>query len=143
MSFLKELFDDVRSWLGRIPKRVRVLISNSLEVTTAIRKALNSPIAVAITDIIPGEWDNTLRDAILKAIEDTMPYLLIVDTCKQHETTEAMLQCWVTELRKHPKHVQDALLIKLAALLTAIQDNKQLRQNLYDTYTQMQVSGNK
>lgn len=143
MSFIKDLFDEIRALLGKIPKRIRVLIANSLEVTTAIRAKLDSTAAILITDLIPGDRDNELREGLIHAIDQSMPYLMVVDACKDKPTTEEMIQCWIEQLRTMPKHTQDALLIKLAALLTAIQDKKELRQNLYDTYTQMQVSGNK
>lgn len=132
----------VKAAMGIIPKKVKLYASRSLEITTTIKEMLNSPVTDIVTTIIPSEWDDHIVAALRGFIERSLPYLTIVDKCES-DNLEDMLQCWVTELRKLPEHAQNAMLLKLASLLTAMQDNDALRQRFYDLYVQMQYVDNK
>lgn len=132
-----------RNLFHTIPNKIREYASKSLEVTTALKNMLNSPVLDIVTALIPGTWDDAIRSAMVAALEKSLPYLQVVDKCKDAATLEEMVLCWLTEVRKMPQHVQNALLMKLAALLTAILDNNDLRQSHYDYYLQLLYSGNK
>jgi hypothetical protein len=133
---------NVKAAIGIIPKKVKIYVSRSLEITTAIKNVLNNPVTDIITAIIPSTWDDEAVAFIRASIEKALPYLYIVDKCDS-DNLEDMLQCWVTELRKMPEHTQNAMLLKLASLLTAMQDKDALRQRLYDLYVQLQYVENK
>jgi hypothetical protein len=126
-----------------IPADIKIYVSQALQVTTLIKKLLDNPIAVIITEIIPGDWDNKIKEAVIHALDQSLPYLLIVDRCKEHKDLPLMIACWIGELRTLPKPVQDALLVKLASLIAAYLDKKELRTSHYDLYTQLLYSGTK
>lgn len=140
-------FKDFRNWLRGlltvIPAKVKIIVSESLQVTTAIKNILNNPVADVITAIIPGDWDDKLKATVLEAIEKVLPELMAVDACKHHTELLPMLECWIDQVRAMPKHLQNATLAKLAALLAAIRDTRGLKQNEYDYYVQLLYSSNK
>ncbi len=144
---MKKLWDTLRqafrNLFKTIPADVKIYASQALDVTTKIKKLLDNPVADIITGIIPGTWDDNLKAAVLRALDESLPYLLIVDRCKEHTELPEMISCWVLELKKLPKHTQDALLAKLASLITAYLDKKELRTSHYDLYTQLLYSGMK
>lgn len=136
-EWMKDQLAKVKQFLGIIPKKVREFNSRSLTITTNIKKVLDNPAIDIVTTIIPGTWDDKAVSIFREYLAKALPYLHIVDVCKDHQELDDMLQCWVTELRKLPQHTQNAILHKLAALLTAYQDNESLRMRLYDLYVQM------
>lgn len=137
MNLLEKLFRLVQGWFVEIPRDVRLYATQSLEITRRIKGILTHPVADIVLAIIPTEWDNIVRDGLVEALNEAVKHLAIVETCKDHENTNEMLLCWVEELKKLPKHAQNAMLHKLASLLTALQHGKELKQSLYDTYTQI------
>lgn len=132
MSF----FDKIASWFKRTPNRVRIYVAYSLQITTNIRRMINSPIVDVLVDIIPTDWDKVAVHVMRDTIERVLPYLTIVDTCKDKKDVNQMMMCWLAELRKQPEPVQQALLHKFASLLTAMQDNRVMRTRDYDLFCQ-------
>lgn len=139
---MKKVIAAIAKFLGLIPKKIKIAASRSLEITNRIKKALEHPVSDIITMIIPGDWDDNLKKVILQYLNQAIPYLKVVDNCKEKDG-EDMIICWIDELKKMPKETQDALLIKLASLLTAYQDGKKLKQSLYDYFTQHIYTANK
>lgn len=137
MNLIEKLFILVRGWFTDIPRDVRVYATQALEVTSRIKGILTHPVADILLAIVPTDWDKIVRDGIVEALNEAVKHLAIVETCAAHTDTNEMLLCWVAELRKLPKHAQNAMLHKLASLLTALQHGKELKQSLYDTYTQI------
>lgn len=132
---LKSIWNSIKVALGIMPKHIEQYASQALEVTQGIKKALSNPLATVITSIIPGTWDNELKYKMEKALETVIPSLQIIEDCKGKPFDE-MLKCWVNNLSKLPPSVQAAILQKTQALLTAIQDGKNEKQNLYDLVSQ-------
>jgi len=131
---IKSIFQHVLAFFGSVPGYIRKYFSHSLEITTRIRKALASGEAIVITNLIPGDWDEDLRKKMLEALDQVLPYLQVVDTCKDKPTTEEMLVCWIGELSKLPQQLQNATLSKLSSLLTAYQDGDKSKESLYDMW---------
>jgi hypothetical protein len=140
---LKDFFHHIGDFFARIPHEVREAVSNSLAVTTAIKKFMDGPVPDILTAIIPGDWDDELKKLIREKLSQVMPYLIIVDNCKQYEDLEALMLCWIDQVKKQPKEVQDALMHKLAALLTAYQHGKAEKQSFYDFAVQLQYTHNR
>jgi hypothetical protein len=137
---LKNFFQNIGDFFARIPHEVREAVSRSLTISSAIKKLIDNPVVDVITAIIPGDWDDELKTLIRNKLAELMPYLLIVDTCKDKPTLEEMLVCWIEQVKNQPKDIQDALLHKLAALLTAYQHDKKYQQSFYDFATQLQYT---
>lgn len=133
---LRNIWQSILSiFKSKIDPKIEGYATDALKVTTNIRKWLLSPVAATLVDIIPSEWDNAVRKRLLSALETAVPALQIVDECKGKPFDE-MIKCWVTNLSKLPPSVQAAILQKCQALMTAIQDGKNEKQNLYDMVSQ-------
>lgn len=111
-------------------------IDTALSVTTAIRNLLTSPVADALTAIIPGSLDDVIRTQLVNALTKVIAALSIVDSCKQYTAINDQLNCFVTQLKQRDPQLQDAILQKLASLLAGELDGGRLKQNLYDLFTQ-------
>lgn len=137
MSIFKRIWDAIKSLLDEIPNRLPSIIDDALKVTTVIREKLQGNVAVLITDLIPGDWDDNIREGVIAALDQTIPLLSISQECGTD------VQCWGDKLAQLPQDLQDAILIKLAAKIVAALDDNKLPQNRYDFYTQAHLSGKK
>jgi len=115
-------------------------IDMALKVTTAMKQLLSSPVTDIITALIPGDLDNILRDKLLSALNKAVEALSIAKHCKQHAALNDKLKCFIEQLQISDPDLQDALLLKLASLLSGHLDGQRLRQSFYDLYTQAKYS---
>jgi hypothetical protein len=126
----------LRSLLSEFDTFVDGHIDTALEITTALKNALSSPVAVIITDIIPGDIDDTIREELVTALGKAIEALTIADACKQYTDLNDKLNCFVQQLKLADPNLQDAILQKLASLVAGLLDGGRLKQSLYDLYTQ-------
>lgn len=140
MSFCKSANKKIKELLKEFDSYIIAHIDTALKITTAIQKALKSPGAIIATALIPGDIDNTARQELIKILQIVVPTLSIVDTCKGQTTFQSLMQCFVLNLKKQDPELQQAILQKLAALITNKLDNSKLDQNLYDLFVQAQYS---
>ncbi|MES2773376.1 MAG: hypothetical protein V4722_04290 [Bacteroidota bacterium] len=136
-----------RSKIKQLVRQIgEVVLENAalaLSVTNAIKKFLSSPLGDILTAIIPGNVDDLIKARLVEALNYAIPLLEGFDTCSHESTVEEKLACLKIYLQGKYPDVADALLIKLAALITKFLDGHQLAQNQYDTAVQVQYSLNK
>lgn len=129
--------------LQQFDKYVDEHIDTALQVTTALKQMLSSPVADVVTALIPGELDNLLRQRLLIALERAITILTITEQCKKYAGTKEKVYCFVEQLKAQSPELQDALLQKLASLMTSELDGNRLKQSLYDLYTQAKYAASK
>jgi len=127
---------EIKSALKQFDQYVNTHVETALQITTALKNMLSSPVADIITAIIPGTVDNILRTQLLNALNKITEALSIVDSCKQFTDLNDKLKCFVQQLSQRDPQLQDAVLLKLSSLLAAELDGQKLKQSLYDLYTQ-------
>lgn len=129
--------------LQQIDRYIDEHTETALKITTTLKGMLESPVADIITAIIPGDADELIRKHLIAALDLATNALSIANECAAQKTLNDKLQCFVTQLRKYPPEVQDALLQKLASLLTRQLDGNKRKQSLYDLYTQAKYAAAK
>lgn len=135
-EWIAGLFSDIKRIFKSIPQEVAEHATESLQLTKWLRAALDNPITRAVLNTIPGAADDIAVAAAVNLIDKVIPYLEILNACKDITDPFERVACWANALAKLPKHSQDAYLHKLASLLTAEKDGNRLKQSLYDFYTQ-------
>ncbi len=118
-------------------------IDTALQITTALKNLLSSPVADVLTAIIPGDIDDTIKQDLIAALGKAIDVLTIADNCKQNTDVNALLACFIQQVQQRDPQLQDAILQKLASLLAAHLDGQRLKQNLYDLYTQGKYAATK
>jgi hypothetical protein len=141
--FCSKVKNKVKSLLGQFDTFVDTHIEVALQITTAMKGLLTSPVADVITALIPGSLDNTIKDKMVTALTKAVEALNIAEQCKQYTDPNEKLKCFVQQLQLRDPSLQDALLLKLASLLTSQLDGQRLKQNLYDLYTQAKYTAGK
>jgi hypothetical protein len=118
-------------------------IDTALKITTALKQIISSPVADIITAIIPGDVDNNIRIRLEYALDKVTEALAIAEHCKQYTDINEKLSCFIEQLKLRDPELQDAILQKLASLLTRHLDGGRFKQSLYDLYTQAKFSASK
>jgi hypothetical protein len=126
----------IKSALKQFDQYVDAHIELALQVTTALKKILSSPVTDIITAIIPGNLDDNIRTQLINALNKAIEALTIVDSCRQCTGLDDKLKCFVQQIQQRDPQLQDAILQKLASLLASGLDGQRLKQALYDLYTQ-------
>lgn len=143
MAFCSGFISKIKRFFKRITNVLVVNAELALKVTTAIKEFVDGAAVSLAVMLTKTELDNQLRDKFSYALGVSIDALGIVTKCSKAEDLEAKLICLVEELKKMNSPLRDAVLIKLAGLLTADLDNKEQKQNVYDALVQGLYSSNK
>jgi hypothetical protein len=138
--FCSKIKSQIKSALQHFDSYIDAHVDTALKVTTALKNIINSPVADIVTALIPGSLDNTIKAKLLDALNNALQVLNIVDDCKQYTSLNDKLNCFVQEVKKRDPQLQDAILQKLASLISGQLDGNRLKQYLYDLYTQAKYS---
>ncbi len=111
--FLKVLFLNPEKWIDENVKPAIELVQN-------IKTLIDSPIAIAITAIIPGQWDDNLRklfSAHLHVVLDLFVAIDGEDILAAQEPLEVKLNRFVAWLKAQTPTVRAAVYAKLSSRL--------------------------
>lgn len=118
-----------------------VLIENldvAIDVVNTIKKAINSPIALTIIDVTPTNLDNKITALLSKNLQIAAISLGLVKTAR--ENPDEFLKQLQDALKELPHPTKEALLFKLAALITKLLDKGRFENHIYDAATQLHYS---
>ncbi|PQJ12131.1 hypothetical protein CJD36_010115 [Flavipsychrobacter stenotrophus] len=130
----------IRLLLQQFDSYLEKNVDTALQITTAIKQFLESPVADILTAIIPGSVDDIIRRQLIYALDKSVEALAIAEHCKQYTDIEEKLKCFVSQLQQRGPDMQDALLQKLASLLAGTLDGNRLKQSVYDLFTQVKYT---
>ncbi|MBE2289347.1 MAG: hypothetical protein IAE95_07315 [Chitinophagaceae bacterium] len=133
----------IRQLVQHFDEYVEAHAEAALQITTSLKEMLESPAADVVTLLIPGEADDLLKRHIITALEKAVMTLTAVNTCAGEGDINARIKCLMTELAKAAPEVRDALLHKLASLITAALDGGRMKQRDYDLYVQAKYTASR
>lgn len=135
----KKLKTIIPQWDAHVEECIRI----ALDVTTVLHRFLQSPAADLLTAIIPGNLDDLLRQQLLVALQYAIDALGMSASCVTAPTLNDKVQCMAKYLLTLSVDKRDALLLKLASIITARLDGNRKKQNVYDLLTQACYSAEK
>jgi hypothetical protein len=141
--FCRKMKSQVRLLLQQFDNYLEQNVDTALQITTSIKRFLESPVADILTVIIPGSVDDIIRRQLIYALDKSIEALAIADSCKEYTDIGEKLRCFATQLKQREPDMQDALLQKLASLLAGTLDGNRLKQSIYDLYTQVKYTTGK
>lgn len=96
-------------------------VQRAITIVNNIRAALASPVAVLITDLIPGDIDNVIREELVNDLPGIVSSLANVQNVIQTADKSAQINDLLKQIRLSPNFDLDAFYHSLAArLLTKI-----------------------
>lgn len=135
MSIFSRIFGAVIGFFAGIWHKAQPLVdefmTTAIEVCTLLRTALISDEAILLTQIIPGTWDDLLRQKIVDILYKVLPELTIYNECASLGTPEEVIECIIKNLKFSSDRARDLFIHDLAALITAdLSDGKFTMQEI-------------
>lgn len=131
--------DSFRNSLKKFVKKMNNYLANNIDnalyITTMLKSFIASPACLLITDIIPGEWDNSLRFMSQLILEKALIALDLLKAESGGLTKENLIRI-MEDIKKLSKDNQNAILFKLASLITAAYDQNKMTKSEYDLAVQ-------
>lgn len=140
MAICSNCRSKTKQLLKKIDARLVKNVDAAIAVTTRIKNAFNSPFAITVTRLIPGQYDDVLRERITAALGVALKYLgwLKAGTELSHINYDE----YVSTLREMPEGMRDGALMKIASVITKELDGR-FSTHLYDTAVQVHYTLNK
>ena len=130
----------IREFLNSVNKEVFKHAEIALQITTNLKKFLDSNLTNIITAIIPGNTDDVIVAHTKIALEDAINTLLIYDELNKALSLEEKIKLIAEYIKSLKPQQKEATLIKLASLITAHLNNGEHKLHVYDSVVQMQYS---
>ncbi len=141
--FCNKMRKKIRRLVQHFDEYVEAHAETALQITTALKEMLESPAADVVTLLIPGEADDLLKRHMITALEKAVVTLTAMNTCGGEGDINARIRCLIAELAKAAPEVKDALLHKLASLITAALDGGRMKQRDYDLFVQAKYTASR
>ena len=139
MPFCKGLRPKIIAIVNKVDDVVNHYLTAAVGITGKLRSIINSPVADVITALIPGTWDDALKEQARAALSVTVNALTTVETIISEPDLNTKVQLFMAELAKQRPDLQEAMLFKIASLLLKAMHGDQLTQSEYDLITQAKV----
>lgn len=135
MSIFSRIFGAIIGFFAGIWHKAQPLVeeymTKAIEVGTLIRNALKSDETILLTQIIPGTWDDVLRQKIVDILEKVLPELTIYDQCASLTDPQELIECILRNLKFSSDRARDLFIHDLVALITAdLSDGKFTMQEI-------------
>ncbi len=138
--FGNKIKGQIKDLLQHFDKAVEGHIDTALQITTRIKAMLNSTQGDILLTIVAG-LEN--KEIVKAGLNEILGALTSANECKQYSDPGEKLTCFIKQLKQFDPKLQDALLQKLASLLTGYLDGGRMKQFVYDLFTQAKYSTTK
>lgn len=134
VSFLSMLFVDLEAWIHEH-------VQPSIEAVERLKKIVDSPVANIITALIPGDWDNALKEAFSQRLAKAIDAMHITaDIVNEPDWTAKVIKTY-QYLQTLSKPMRAAIYKKLAAELAKESGgSEKVKGHAVDLLVQMQYS---
>ncbi len=126
----------IKQIISKVDKNVNKYSDAALNITAALKPWINGPLGQLITEVIPGTWGDDLRSKAMQALDVIVGNLSIAKEIAAEPNINKKVQLYLAELSKQHPEYQEAMLFKIASLLTKYMHGAQLSQSEYDLITQ-------
>lgn len=121
--------ESIVDFFSKIPAEIKRYAAEAIPVVNNIKEAIDSDEVDSITDLIPGTWDDSIRDGASSLLTGLMAILKGV---KESGADEQAI-----------KKAKGNLFLGLSSGIVGLMDKNELPGNRYDTYTQIAYSHQK
>jgi hypothetical protein len=136
MGFCQSFGRKIKKLLNSVDEYVHENVDRAIRITNIIKGAIDSPVLMLLTKIIPGEQDEAVRLFISNALTAALDGLILTKECGGKATLQDKLLCFVNALRELHPDVREAVLFKLASLLSKHLTGTKLSQSQIDLLVQ-------
>ncbi len=143
MTVCTRINKKVKALFKRANSAVTEHAATALSITQAIKSFLDTGVLDIVVLFTKTKADDIALARLNTALITAIDALQLVEGCKGAFSLKEKVSCLLEGLRLLSPHMRDAVLIKLANLLTAHLDGNRYKQNFYDALTQGLYSAEK
>ena len=134
VSFLQNLFTNLDSWIHEH-------VQPSIETVQRIKEFINSPLADAVLQVIPGDADEALRDWISVHLDKAISVLGLVKPGDTEKTLDQKVLDLSAVIKAVTPSMQNSIYLRLASEMAKSSGSKdEVKGHSVDLLTQMQYS---
>lgn len=134
--FCKGFGSRFKNFLVKIDKALADNAAIALSITGTLKSFLEGPAVSLGILLTETKVDDAIFQKMMKGLDIAISNLAITATCKAEPSLDAKLKCFIAELKKLHPDLQNSILVKIAAIITAHLDDRKQKQSLYDALVQ-------
>lgn len=99
-TFFKNLFSGFKPKIKGLDIKIKNGLHIGVTIAEGLKKVMDTPVPDILTAIIPGEWDDKLKDLIRAKLPQVLIELKLVENCAGLTDSVQIIQCATRELEK-------------------------------------------
>ncbi|MBD1394621.1 hypothetical protein [Mucilaginibacter glaciei] len=126
ISFLKRFWLNIKSLFDSFPSSIKTAVHIGVTVTESVKLFVDSPLADALTAIIPGNIDDTIKQALRKELPTILINLKLADDCGQFRDAQQITKCAIQTLQNLDSSIKSSYLHNLSVLIAQLASDSKL-----------------
>ncbi|RWY51197.1 hypothetical protein [Mucilaginibacter gilvus] len=120
ISFLTRLWNNIRSLFNRLPAKVKTAVHLGVIITENIKGFVDSPLADVLTDIIPGDIDDKIKQTLRAGLPILLTNLKLAQNCSASSDPQDITNCAIKTLQTMTGEIKNAYLHNLSVLIAQL-----------------------
>ncbi len=118
--FVSKIWAEIESLFNGIPAELKAAIHIGVLVTENIKTFVDSPTADILTEIIPGELDDEIKNLLRAKLPAILTELKLADNCGGLTDPSQITKCAILVLKKLDGDIQSAFLHNLSIFVSQV-----------------------
>lgn len=137
LAGMKEFFASLSlpNWVKRVTPQIFAVTSAIRRIVETADTWVNSPTADLITEIIPADWDDKLKEDIKDWLAKALPIVVKMEDCCGD--LNCMIKVYLESLKPETDKGAKAKYMALGSTMLNVSDDGKMKDNKYDTLAQM------
>ncbi|MBD1365178.1 hypothetical protein IDJ77_15285 [Mucilaginibacter sp. ZT4R22] len=120
ISFLARLWNSIRSLFNKLPPTIKIAVHLGVIITENIKNFVDSPLADVLTEIIPGDTDDKIKQALRTALPILLTNLKLTENCNSSTNQQEITKCAIKALQNLDGEIKNAYLHNLSVLISQL-----------------------
>jgi hypothetical protein len=119
-TFLSKIWNQVKALFDGIPAELKIAIHVGVIVTENIKNFVDSPAADVLTELIPGDVDDKIKNWLRAKLPAILTELKLADSCSSLTDPNEITACAVKVLQELDGNIKSAFLHNLSILIAQV-----------------------
>ena len=119
-SFISKLWNNIRSIFNAFPKELQAAVSVGVVITENIKRFVDSPLADVLTNIIPGNLDDRIKQALRNGLPAILNNLKLTKNCEDLNNPQELTACAIKVLQNMDAGIKSIYLHNVSVLIAQL-----------------------
>jgi hypothetical protein len=120
ISFLAKLWNSTRSLFNKLPPAIKTAVHLGVIITENIKNFVDSPLVDVLTDVIPGDTDDKIKQALRTGLPILLINLKLAQNCSASTNPHEITKCAIKTLQNLDSEIKSAYLHNLSVLISRL-----------------------